>query len=282
MYTLAIENHKGERLTLFPNQNYNVFSVTGLNPPNANVNTSVNASFDGSTFKSSRLNERNIVISLTVEGDIEANRIELYNYIKSKHECTVYYKNGKRDVSIKGYVESFECDLFEQKQKAQISIICPKPYFLDRSETHVNFASVIPLFEFPFSIPAEGVEFSQLKVNETKSVINSGDVSTGAIFEFTATGTTLHPTIYNVETSEKIKVLIEMHEGDTLTINTNSGQKSVAKMSQGESTNCINDLEYDSKWLQLESGDNIFLYTADEYPQNLSCRIIYSNKFEGV
>lgn len=282
MYSLTVENHKGEKLQLTQNVNYNVLSVQGLNPPNANINTATNANFDGSTFKSSRLNERNIVIELTIEGDIETNRIALYKYFKNKHAVKVYYANGTRYVYINGYVESFEVNLFEQKQKAQISIVCPKPYFIDVNTSLLDFTSIEALFEFPFAIEEEGTEFSTLLVNQTKVVYNAGDVATGINIELKANGLTLNPKIYNVETGESIILDIEMNTGDIVKINTNAGEKSITMIVDTVETNIINRLRYGSTWLQLESGDNIFLYTADEFPENLTCSFIYSDKYEGV
>lgn len=282
MYSLTVENHKGEKLQLTQNACYNVLSVQGLNPPNANINTATNANFDGSTFKSSRLNQRNIVIELTIEGNIETNRIALYKYFKNKHAVKVYYANGTRYVYINGYVESFEVNLFEQKQKAQISILCPKPYFVDVNTSLIDFSSINPLFEFPFAIEEEGQEFSTLLVNQSKVVYNAGDVATGINIELKANGLTLNPKIYNVETGESIILDIEMNTGDVVKINTNAGEKSITMIVDAEESNIINRLRYGSKWLQLESGDNIFLYTADEFPENLTCSFIYSDKYEGV
>lgn len=282
MYSLILENHKGEQIQLSQNPNYTILSIGGLNPPKSNVNTAVNANFDGSVYKSSRMEERNIVIELAIEGNVEANRIALYQYVKSKKQCTVYYTNSTRNVSIVGYVEGFEIGFFEEKETVQISIICPRPYFVDNVETNLEFSSVTPLFEFPFSIPEEGIEFSSLVLGEEVNIINNGDIETGIIVTFTAYGVVQNPTIYNVETRQSLKVEIEMNEGDILTINTNKGSKSIISTVDGVKTNVLNDLAVGSTWLQLESGDNVMTYTADNYPENLTCNIEYSNLYEGV
>ena len=282
MFNLSVENHKGELLELTNNSDYTITKITGLNPPTANINTNTNANFDGSTFNSSRLNERNIVIDIVINGDIEGNRIKLYKFFKSKFACRVHYSNGTRAVYIDGHVESFEVDLFEQRQKAQISILCPKPYFISESESLIDFMSIDNLFSFPFSIAEEGIAFSELRLNEVKTVINAGDVPTGIIIEFKALGLLLNPKVYNTETGEHLFLNIEMNEGDIVRVNTNKGEKSITMIIDGVESNIINDLDYGSTWLQLESGDNLFLYTADEFPENLTCTFTYYDKFEGV
>lgn len=282
MYQLTIENHKGEQLQLTQNPNYTIINIDGLNPTQANINTAINANFDGSTFINSRLSERNIVIELVINGDIESNRIALYQFIKSKYQCTLYYSNNQRNVYIVGYIESFECNFFSEKETVQISIICPKPCFINQSQTDINFSVVNALFEFPFSIAEAGMAFSELVLGEEIVVVNSGDIETGMIIRFTATDTVVNPALYNVETQEFIKINITMSVGDVVEINTNKGAKSVTYISNGVTTNAINYIDRSSSWLQLESGDNIITYNADDYEENLMCTLAYNNLYEGV
>lgn len=282
MYFLAIENHKGERLNLTQNPKYSVTSIEGLTPPQANINTAVNANFDGSVFRSSRLTDRNIVITLAIEGDAEANRIELYKYIKAKKQCTLYYQNGRRDVSIVGYVESLNVGIFEQKEIAQISILCPKPYFADVVNTILDMSAVSSGFEFPFSIDSVGIEFSRVETGHESIVQNLGDVETGAVIVFHATGTASNPVIYNLDTAEFFKVNIDMSAGDLLVISTIKGEKTVTAILSGIEWNYINSMVQGSSWIQFESGANTMLYNADSHPENLECMISFNNLYEGV
>lgn len=282
MYFLAIENHKGERLNLTQNPKYSVTNIEGLTPPQANINTAINANFDGSVFRNSRLTDRNIVITLAIEGDAEANRIELYRYIKAKKQCTIYYRNGKRDVSIVGYVESLNVGIFEQKEIAQVSILCPRPYFADVVQTILDMSATSAMFEFPFSMPDEGIEFSTLTVATESIVQNLGDVETGAVIIFHATGPASNPAIYNVDTGESFKVNISMSAGGLVIIDTIKGEKGVTSVINGVTTNIINNVEMGSTWLQFESGANTMLYNADSSPENLQCYITFNNLYEGV
>lgn len=282
MYTLTIENHKGEQLQLTQNPNYSITSVEGLPPPTANINTAVNANFDGSTYRSSRLNERNIVIMLAIEGDAEANRINLYQYIKAKKQCTLYYQNGSRNVSIVGYVESLEIAIFGEKESAQISIICPRPYFADVVQTILDMSATSAMFEFPFSIPDEGIEFSTLTVATESIVQNLGDVETGALIVFHATGDVMVPAIYNVDTGERMRINVDMTAGDLLVINTKQGEKSIHLVVDGIETNVINKLIVGSTWLQFESGANTMLVDADMGVEHFQCFVTFNNLYEGV
>lgn len=282
MFTLAIENAKGNRLRLTQNPNYSLISVDGLNPAKANINTAVNANFDGSTFKSARLENRNIVIMLAINGAIETNRIELYKFIKVKEGITVYITNGTRDVFIKGYVEDMQIGIFDRQQVVQVSIICPNPYFTNVAEYHEDFSNVVGRFEFPFSIEEAGVVFGEIVVDAEVNVQNLGDVTCGMIIEFKAIGNVTDPAIYNTGTGKFMKLNVEMADGDVIQINTNKGEKAVLEISGGTVSNILNKLDPTSTWLELEPVDNIMMYTATAGAVNLQCTIYHDFRYEGV
>lgn len=282
MFELFIENKYGEKLELTNNPNYSVYQIDGLEPPTATINTSQIANFDGSHYNSSRVNERNLVIYLTIDMDAERNRIALYRYVKTKQYIKVYYKNDSRDVFIEGYVESMAIGFFDQKQKVQISILCPYPHFKSVAEKNVEFTNVESNFVFPFSYTESGDAYSTLSTNSEMVVENLSDVENGIVININATGRCLNPVIYNHSAGEFFKVNVDMFEGDTLVIDTRKTKKKVQLTHDGNTTNVINSIERGSTWLQLLSGDNIMEYDADEYPENIMCIITYHDEYEGV
>lgn len=282
MYTCIIENEYGEKLELTHNDNYTVYQIDGLNPPDATINTSKVANFDGSRFNSSRTSERNIVIYLAINGNCETNRINLYKYVKSKRYLKFYYKNSARDVYAEGYVENMQIQFFDMKQLVQISILCPYPYFKSVNNSITEFSNIVPAFHFPFAYTEEGDAFSYLKLGVSKSIINDGDIENGVIIQLRALGKTLNPGLYNHSKNEYFKLNADLSAGDLIVINTNKSEKSVKLTHDGTTTNIINNMVIGSKWFQLATGDNVFSYDADEFPENLSCSFIYTNEFEGV
>jgi hypothetical protein len=282
VYQCWVENEYGDVLELTNNKKYTVYQIDGLEPPTATINTSPVANFDGSRFNSSRSNERSIVIYLTIEGDAEESRIGLYKYIKTKRPIRFRYKNSARDVYIDGYVESMSIAFFDMKQAVQVSIICPYPLFKSSDRTMTVFSTVNNMFVFPFAYEAAGAPFSALTVGATKSIINGGDVENGVIIKMTASGLVLNPQIFNHSKGESFRLNVELSAGDELIINTNKSQKGITLTHDGNTSNIINDMVRGSTWFQLMTGDNVFSYGADEYPENLSCTFIYTDEFEGV
>lgn len=282
MYTLIVENEKGEQLELTHNENYDVIEVIGLNPPTAAINTAIVAGFDGSRFNSSRIEQRNIVITLNIRPRVETNRLALYKYFRVKRYIKIYYKNGSRDVFIEGYVESFENNLFGMTQQPQISIICPNPFWKSIKETYVDFSNLSALFEFPFSIPSSGIEFSHIN-KVTTAYINAGDVATGAIIKFHAsTNQILNPIFYNRTRGEYFGLNFDMYVGDTITVNTQQGEKSVTLLRNGETTNILSKRQSGSSWITFDPGVNEISYSADVGQTVLNVTVSAVQKYEGV
>ena len=282
MFELSVENNRGEVLNLSTAPYYTVYKITGLNPPKATVNRSVNATTDGSNINNVRIENRNIVIYIALTGDVEANRINLYKYFPIKKSVKLYFKNDTRDVYIEGTVEVIECDLFSNKQIAQISLICPKPYFKDVNYLINHFGDVTALFEFPFSISSEGTEISALTANQRKSIINAGDVSTGVIISLYAMGSVVNPILYDVLKGEQMALNFSMQAQDEIVINTNIGEKSITLIRAGVSTNALGYMTPDSDWFTLEAGDNIFTYEATSGTSNLQITFTNSVLYGGV
>jgi hypothetical protein len=283
MFKLILENHLGERLSLTQNPNYAVTDVDGLNPPKANINLGENANFDGATYNSSRLNTRNLVITVRPLGNVEANRIALYTFVKSKKNIKVFFANNTRDVSIAGYVNACEVDLFKNGESVQISIICPDPYFRDTHDVGASFSNIVPLFFFEMDIDEEGIEFSRVDEVPEALIVNYGDVETGAIIDIEAAGGATNPMLVNETTGVVMKFNISLENGDLLRINTNRGQKSITLFHNLVESNALGALDMDvSKWLTLESGNNVLSFSADSGEENLNCIVKYDNLYEGV
>lgn len=282
MPTISIENEWGASLTLTQNEHkWQVTDVAGLNPPAASISTSVIPTFDGARFNSSRVEVRNIVLTLAIVGDPETNRLALCEVVIPKRYIKMCFKNHSRDVYIEGYVETFEYNPFSQQIMAQISIICTDPYFKDLNDIVTIISTITSLFEFPFSIPEEGIALSEIS-DAPNYVMNSGGIQTGIIIELTSSGTVTNPTITNLTTGEYISLEETLESNELITINTQRGQKSVYKSYDSTKENIINSLSADSSWITLAPGSNQFTYTADAGSDSLIVTVKHKNQYSGV
>lgn len=300
MYELRFEDENGKSITISGREDkYQIVGLTGLNPPNATLHFSDVTGMDGGKFISSKLEKRNIVLTVCVKGKVEANRLELYSHFKTKHYTKMYYKNGTLDVYAEGYVESIESDYFTQREELQISILCPDPYFYDLLEMVSDISKVVGAFEFPFTFGAEGVrdvetnaliptdtdeaiEFSIYDAERIAKVVNEGEDDTGIVIEIFISGNVVNPIIHNDVTKEKFQINGEFKAGDEITINTIKGRKKVSLLRDGKTTNLINKVDRRSSWLSLAKGENYFTYEADVGMFEMRIIFTFKNRYQGV
>lgn len=111
--------------------------INGLGPVKAEIATTPFATSDGELYQGSTIGKRNIVITLGFNPDWEDNtlmalRQKLYAYLLPKAWVRLrFYSSDLPAVDIEGYVESFEPNIFSQDPEVQVSIICPKPDFIE-------------------------------------------------------------------------------------------------------------------------------------------------------
>ena len=239
MYTAKIENRSGEILQLNGNESeFQVLSITGLNPPQAQINTTTVVGLDGAKFNS-------------------------YRYFPTKMWVKFYFRNENRDVFIEGYVESVEVNLFSKSEIMQMAILCPQPYFKSLEEVIDSISKVTPVFYFPFAINIGEPEIiSSLDLNQITDIVNASATETGLVIQISIFASMSKIKIQNTETGEAITLAHTFLPDDLVTINTNKGQKSVTLLRDGESSNLFSAVEKGSVFFQLMPGDNYFSYVV--------------------
>lgn len=261
MFTLKIDNHKQQVFELtHDTKNYAVIGIQGLTRPPTTVNTSIAGSIDGAFFNSSRLEQRNLVITIVLRGNIEENRQKLYKIFPCKTACTIYFKNANRSVKIDGYVETLEADLFVMQERVQISIICPRPYFEDLQTIYEEISTTVRLFEFPFDI-SEPIPFAEIYNEPHAFITNLGDTDTGMIITVSIdqieSGETVDTlSISNMMTGQSFILSYAFQEGDKIIINTRQGELSAKILRNDAYINVLNAVQDGSTWLRLIAGYN--------------------------
>lgn len=280
-----VETENGQKLELTQNSEYDVINIEGLNPVGATINTYKIGVSDGEHYNSSYVNMRNIVLYIVPKNksnDIETNRLALYKYFRPKHKIRLYFQHGSRDVFIDGYVETVEISLYSQLEQFQISVICPQPYFLDISTAQGDFTQIENLFEFPFAIEEEGIEFSRFGQIDDIYINNDGEVETGLIISLYAFGSASGIELYLNDTQYFKLGDLSLETGDILTINTNKGEKSVTLLRNGTEINCINYVSKGSTWFTLDIGENKISKIIQSGMESVNIDVSYYIKYIGV
>lgn len=286
MFVCKIENTRNDLLTLTQNESeFQVYKIDGLNPPKAQINTMQIAGLDGGRYNSSVLGMRNVVIFIKLNGDVEANRIRLYSFFRSKEWCKFYYKNGKRDVYIEGYVETVEVDPFTDNEIMEVSIVCPNPYFKAVQEIVDDISKALAAFEFPFAIDiGDPIPFSSIDTSRITNVFNDSESDTGVIIEIEVVNSCNRIQIRNVSTGDNFIINYPFVADDKIIINTNKGEKSVRLIRNATTSNLFVSMLRGSVFFQLTVGDNYFSYLVDNGTNDeaIQVRFKHYNLYGGV
>ena len=139
--------------------------------------------------------------------------------------------------------------------KFLIQIYCPYPLFTSIKLYGKKLSEDEGMFKFPWILPSTGVVMSTRKLSSITSITNNGNVESGCIITLEAKSTVNNPKIMNLGTGENIKINKTMVTGETITINTTKGSRSVVgHIGNAEDTNYLDYFDFDNVWLQLPVG----------------------------
>ena len=252
-----------------------VRNIDGIGPVKAEVVTNDDATDRGEVYQGSSTPKRNIVLTLGLNPDwvdqtISSLRQMLYAYFMPEQWTKLrFFTDDIPTVDIEGYVESFEPNIFSQDPEIQVSIICPKPDFLDADATTIT-----------------GV----VDNGTIESVFNYiGTVATG--FELKIESAEANPDYTgNLIIVTKSPVLPQTFEVDNVTVNiakyfklnSVAGSKRVQNIAvaDGTLTNLLDRKTDASVWPKLNPGENVITVSAAESGQ--AWTLAYFNRFGGL
>lgn len=307
---VTVTNYLGEslRLELAHPEKSGIYikEITGIGPPKADVSVTDIATMDGGFYNSARAEKRNIVMTIGfwdwASFIIEETRHLTYKYFPVKKPLVLVFETDSRKAMISGYVESNEPNIFSKQEEAQISIVCPYPYFtaVDSNENTIEFSSTVSEFEFPFSnesLTEPLIEFSTIVKYSEYNLFYAGDTEVGLMFTIHASGPATNITIYDLKSGYVMKIdttkLAALRDAngnliggiraqDDIIINTVQGNKYIRLLRNGVYTNILNCLDRNTDWFLLSKGDNLFTYVAESGGDNLMFKAQYSTLYEGI
>lgn len=279
-----ISNNK--TLAIKSNTSYNLINIDGIEKAEFELNTVFNSHYDGSVVLSKRLKNRFISITADYKGiNKESERRKLISFFNPKNSGVLIISYGDIERAIEYEIEDFNCKLVNINDDLifTVDLLCPNPYLRNILESKINIALWKGRFKFPLIIPKDvGIIVGLREPSLIVNVNNTGDVKCGIIIEFKAKGSLRNPSLYNVNTREYIKINKEMVAGEVIKVNTNIGSKKITKVLSGVETNILNYIDLNSVFLQLDVGDNLFRYDAEENLNNLEVSIYYNPYYLGV
>lgn len=168
------------------------------------------------------------------------------------------------------------------------------PIFKERVEERTISGDYSPLFHFPLIInktdlqdsadlnkkhPQPTIMFGKKGSSRFLTIANRGAVPVGMVINFKSIGSVVNPSLTNVKTQEFFKLNKTMGNNEEIEVVTIVGIKSVYGKTGSNWENYFRYRDYNSTWLQLDVGDNIFQFDADSGVSSLSIAITFRKGF---
>lgn len=248
---------------------YFVLDVVGLDPVKANITTTEYALEDGVYLQMSRLEERNIVLTLGMNPDyaertVQYLREKLYQYFMPGVGLRlVFHDSSYVSREIRGVVEDLEFPIFTSDPMASISILCPDPHF----------SSVEILDQTYQSTPQ----------NDWAGLNYNGTSPAGVVVELTP-DTDITGIRFEIQNEsgrvEALSYSPTIPSGTTLRIDTRRGQRSLLAVQGSNKHNMLHGVSGSSLWPMLHPGENLIRLYSVSTPQDYL--MSYSVKFGGL
>lgn len=293
MKKIVYTNSSGEELVLTNSPPFRL--ITFEETESVNLYTAKGANQDGVSYLGNTIGIKDITIGLTVIADSEVELIRYrnmaYKTLNPKlGEGYLTYTDDSKERKIKCIVNKLP--VFNtisghhgKEGKASsglISITAHKPFWTDLVESKNEIVMWFNDLQFPLELIPGGIEFGHRMPSLIVNVLNDGDVEIGMRIELKALASVINPSLINVNTSKFIKINKTMALGEVLNIETYFGGKKIDSIIDGATRNAFNFMDYNSDFLQLAVGDNLFRYNADGGLDNLEVSIYYNPQYLGV
>lgn len=264
---------------------FRLLNIDGIESGEIVLNTTDNVLSDGTRVRNRRIAFRPIMVECEYTGRNKEEQRRFVAGFFNVHKggtLQIDYMGVKREIpyEVEGYRSKLE-NIYTP-YRFLIHLYCPNPFWLDIVETKEEVAIWRPAFEFPLEIVEEGIEMGYREPNLIVNIFNKGDVACGMRIQFKALATVVNPSLFNVNTREYFKINKTMQAGEIITVTTHFQNKKVELSKNGVTSNAFNWIDLDSTFLQLEPGDNLFRYDADDGLDNLEVDIYYTPQYLGV
>jgi len=284
------ENDKGQRIEIGYSFPFFLQGLSGQDGVKTSITKVSGAGQDGSTITNVVLADRDLQLLGAIKGtskeEMAKYREKLLRVFNPKSMGWLQYEYGSIKRRIRCQVES--APKFSKKtnsykfQDFLVDLLCPNPYWQDINSVKSEIAIWRGALEFPLELIEEGIEVGFREPSLIVNVFNTGDVACGMKIQFKALATVVNPSLFNVNTREFFKINKTMAAGELITVTTHFQNKRVELNQNGVISNAFNWIDLNSTFMQLEPGDNLLRYDADDGIDNLEVSIWHTPQYLGV
>ncbi len=286
MRKLIYKNEKGQEVTLSNSQPFYLLKIENTSSSSSSVTYS--SRDNGYDIDNISIKEKAIPITCAIDADSKEDLDRKRRYLTNIFNPLI---SGELILELNGIIRKINIHIdsitfsnpIGSYQEFLIQVTAPIPFWKDLHIQKTTIALWEGNFEFEFGVEEEGVDLGYRVSNLICNVKNNGDVNCGMKIQFNALATVVNPSLININTREFIRINKTLEKGDLLEVTTEYANKKIELIhSNGTRENVYNWIDLDSEFLQLDLGDNLFRYDADNGIDNLEIAIYHTNLYLGV
>ena len=303
--SVIVTNYRGDSLELplvWPNDaGLLLYKIEGISPGEVTVNSQDYAIIDGGVFNSSRIGTRTITLHFYYGFSpmIESARHRAYRYFPVKEQVRLDFITDERRLSIYGWVQENDTQIFSKQEEGAVTVICPDPYFYEMEYTTFELGEGSAEFEFPFSnesLTEPLLLFGNVGNKYFYDVQYNGDIEVGAIIRvrFDSPVNQITPIeIHDVMDRQFINLDLNKIQSSTgvtfeqygsIVIDSVRGQKDIYYERYGIKKSLFGAFDIiHFPWMYLSPGINQFAFVMDENNyDNVTITVEHSGAYGGV
>lgn len=275
------QNSKGEEIFFALDSVFILNNIKGISSNIIDIKSSYSIGQVGNTINYKHVKGKTLTINGAIKKDTEINREMLLNTVLPLDNAKLYciLDNGDRyylDVTPSTTPIIANVD---HGAKFQLVLNCPYPFWKETDAKLSLLNGIQPRFRFLGNFSGTWQVATSI-LTEFVNVKNNGNQSVGMEITLKADSTCSGFKIQNVQTLEYIYLDYEMQVGEEITITTGYNNKRIISDVNG---NIIRYLDLiNSVFLQLETGDNFFKFTAEVNEIGVEASIKYTTVKVGL
>lgn len=270
----------GEELFL-DGKEFGILDYSGLEATDYELERNTNVNYIGAKKKRKTILPRPISVSFVYRGPEQLKaekRQELIRFFDplSSGDLTVNFMGTERNIKYELIGFEFDSKNVYDELSCMVELECMDPAFLSTITESQQISTWIGGWKWKFTLPFRMRQRGEKKVN----IYNDGHLSCPV--EILFHGPAVNPCVKNLRTGETVKVKRQLTSDETLHINTAFGKKSVKIENNGRFEDAFHTITMDTRFFQLEPGDNMIEYSTDNEHEVQNVVIKYRKRYRGV
>ena len=253
--------------------------LDGFGSLDNDITMNSNAFGDGSAQAGERLGHRDRTVKAIVRDSNKnaAMRQQALNFFKFKHNFKLY-------ITYMGVTRWCEGSLHKlqvsegniyKAVSLQFTILSASPYYKSVDNFGKDIAEVLPMIGFPYINTSKGMPTGIYNFEKEVNIYNDGDVDTFCKAVFTANGDVINPKL--LVNGKFVRIITNLVKDDVVVMDFTTPRVTITK--NGVNIIGATDRTSDLSEMQLNIGDNVIGYSADDGDSSMEVSIYYNKLY---